>query len=605
MSGLLMLPVALVLAAGFAAGIHLVGAWIVSRLRLEVSDRQAAHLAFGLTAYGLIGLALGAAGWLRWPLLAVLALLPALLAIRRLPAAISSIADTARSSISEGEPGPLTLCLLATGLVYLLAAAVPSFHYDVLVNYIGVPKDYLIQGHTGSLPHNIHSSVSFFLHIAACFLLALGEPIRTGPFLFGAAPVWGAFHLIVIAATVHRGWIVVEALGADSRTARHAVTLAALAWLIMPQTLLLALFESAEFLVTYLVVTLTGVLLRQSRRHDILVVALLGGLLVACKPQTALLALAAIGWASVGSRVSRVAVALLSAGVLPAAAQLRNLVEFGGPLFPYVGGDGPAAAAARALLAENSVTLPHSPTELGTRLWDVLTLQGETGISLVLLVALAAGKVRRLRFWVIAALAFGVPIVLSSNAHNVLRWSQPGLVLLLIGAGVNLAALIAGRRAMIWAAAAFCAAGLVMAIRFTTAVVGPTSPPADARAFLARMIPTLETRAELMERPGRVLWMGELYGCYGASKGPIPAPQNGAAIGELIGSRDPDEIRQRLADRGFRWISLCTLHDATGPGSDYWSWLEPDQRRALGELLASLPSERPQDGVTIYDLGSR
>jgi len=605
MDGVLVFLPALVIASCFLASVSEIGRLVVTRLSLEVSDHQAARMASGLSAYALAGIALGVAGWLTWPAMIALAVLPAALGLRRAPAVFHGTASTINTALVElRAAGPVAVCLLGAAVIYLAAASVPSFHYDVLVNYIGVPKDYLIRGDIGALAHNIHSSLSLPLHVIIGFTLALGEPIRGGPFLFGSAPVWGAFHLLVILGVVHRSWIVVKECCPDGSRPDVAAAVGLLWWLAMPQTLLLAVFESAEYLITYLVITVVGVLLRHPRRDDVLVIAALGGLMVAAKPQTAVIAVAAVGLAAVRAAPSRVAIAVFAGSLLPALASLRNLMAFGDLRFPYAGGHEPAASAAAALLAENSVALPGSLPELASRLSNLLTLQPETGISLIPLVALVALRVRRPRFWLIAIPAFAVPVVLSSNPHNVLRWSQPGLLLLMLAAAVNLARVLGRIRSARWAAAVFISAALVMAVRFTIGIIGPPLPAvAGHRAFLTRMIPSVESRAELMNRPGGVLWLGELYGYYGASKGPIPAPQNGAVIDELIGRGTADEIRRHLRDRGVRWISLNTLHPATAPGSAYWGWMDPERRRALGELLAALPSEHPMDGVVIYDLG--
>ncbi len=389
-------------------------------------------------------------------------------------------------------------------MTYLAVAVAPSFHYDLLVNYLAVPKDYLIQGGIAGLPHNIHSSLSLILHVVIGFPLALSELLNRTDFLFGAAPVWGALHLIVIVATGRRLQLLAEALVADREIGRQAGWTALMLWLTMPQTLLLALLENAEFLTTYLAIAIAGVALSGRRRDDPLIVGALCGLMIASKPQTAAFAVAALiislapRWRSWRSLATLAATALL-----PAAAMLRNAVVYGGFLFPYRSGPGIDGDAARALLAENAVSLPTTVAAFAGRIWHVVTLQPEVGVTLPIIVLVLLGRVRNARFWMLAAIAVLTPIATSANAPNTLRWVQPGLVLLLLAAAVNLVAAAPRRSPVRWATAAFLIASLALSVVFVVRTTGPFPHLLmTEEEFLADRIPTFEVRRGLMGRPG-------------------------------------------------------------------------------------------------------
>jgi hypothetical protein len=394
-------------------------------------------------------------------------------------------------------------------------------------------------------------------------------------------------------------------LAPDAQQAAIATSAALVLWLAMPQTLLLGVLENAEFLTTYLGLNIALLTLTATRRDDVLIIGALSGLMIAAKPQLALFALTALVLVpTTGSRWRRAA-AIALAAALPMTSQFRNLIVFGGFLFPYVGGSGAAAQAAQALLAENAAALPGSLSDMAKRCWRLVTLQPETGISLLALPAILLGPVRRFRFWILTVVATLVPLVLSANTPNTLRWSQLGLVLLFLSAGLGLARVASKTRTVRWAAAAFGLAALWLAVSFTMATLGPigflTSGP---EPVLEVMIPDYVVRRDLVQRPGRVLWMGELYGYYGARKGPIAAPQNGFAHAPLLGSGTPRELQDRLTAEGYRWICFNRRHRATGPESAHWEWLGPAQRQSIADLLSTLPANQPVNGVTVYDLGT-
>jgi hypothetical protein len=488
-------------------------------------------------------------------------------------------------------------------LVYVAAATLPSFHYDLLVNYIGVPKDYLIQGHLGGLDHNVHSAFSMPFHAFIAFALALGEPLTRSPFLFGWAPVWGAMHLVVtvlIGDVIRR---IAIAVTADSSQATMATAAGLILWLAMPQTLLLASLENAEFLTTYLGLLIVLVALTGTRRDDILVIGLLSGLLIAAKPQLVFFAAVALVVAPRIGTWTRSGLALAVAAALPTASQVRNAFIFGGLLFPYAGGTGQVADAARALLAENAATLPRSISDLVHRCWRLIILQPETGFSFAALPAVLAARIANWRFWVLTVVAFLVPVILSANTTNTLRWSQLGIVLLMLACGIGLARISAERMILRWGIPVMAGVGLWLAIRFTISTLGPVGfLMSGPDAVLDVMIPDHGVRTELVRRPDRVLWLGQLYGFYGASKGPIAAPQNGYVHHRLLGTGTADEIRRRLADEGIGRIVFNRRHHATGPGSDHWAWLESDQRQVVVDLLNTLPAAHPVGGVSVYTI---
>ncbi len=607
MNGALILLPASALAFVFVVSLLTVGRWIVVRLRLETSDTSAAHLAAGVTAYTAMGVLLGATESFRWPLLAGLAVAPAFAAAPRLIRSATQKWPTLRNrrpTTLTIEPLEAVLGLLA--VIYVVAAAVPTFHYDLLVNYLGVPKDYLIQGNLGALAHNVHSSLSMPLHAFIAFELSLGELLSGSPFLFGWAPVWGALHLIVIAAIGDLIRRMAVALAPDAQQAAFATPAALVLWLAMPQTLLLAVLENAEFLTTYLGLNIAFLTLTATRRDDVVVVGALSGLMIAAKPQLALFALTALVLVPTNGSWRRKAAGIILAAALPMTTQIRNLMVFGSFLYPYAGGTGAAAQAAQALLLENAAALPGSLTDMTRRCWRLVTLQPETGISLLALSAIFLAPVQRLRFWILTAVATLVPLALSANTPNTLRWSQLGLVLLFLAAGLGLARVASKIRTTRWVAAALGLTAIWFAVSFTVATLGPigflTSGP---EPVLKVMIPDYGVRRDLVQRPGRVLWMGELYGFYGARKGPIAAPQNGFSHGRLLGSGTPSELKDRLTAEGYGWICFNRRHRATGPESAHWEWLGTAQRESIAELLNSLPAIQPVDGVTVYDLEPR
>jgi hypothetical protein len=600
----LLFPVALVVAALFVWSVHTVGRWLAQPLGLEVSDQQAAYLAIGLSAYAVAGILLGAAGLYRWPLLVALAVAPGLTALVRGAAVHRGRAGKLRTALSTLDLGPAWIAAGATAAIYLAAAAAPSFHYDLLVNYLGVPKDYLIQGSIAGLPHNIHSSLSLMLHVLIGYPLALSQLVNRTDFLFGTAAVWGALHLIAIAACGHRLVRLASALTTEGRSARWAGWVALLLWLAMPQTLLLALLENAEFVTTYLAITVAGVTLAATRRDDSLVVGALCGLMVASKPQTAAFAAAAVMIAVLRSRpMARAPAAVAAAVVLPLVAAIRNRIVYGGLLFPYRSGPGVDGDAARALMSENAVSLPAGAGELASRAWEVATLQPESGITLIAAALVLLGRVRRPGLWVLAAIALLTPVITSANTHNSLRWIQPGLLLVLLAALLNLAPVASRRSSVRWATTGFLVASLGLAVGFVVRTTGPFPHLLmTEQRFMATRIPTYEVRTAMMERPGRVLWIGELYGYYGAAKGPIAAPQDSAYFERYLGLRSAAAIRDRLNGDGIAWLSLCRLHRATAPSSGNWSWMTEQDVQTVGTLLSALPAEQPMAGVTVYRL---
>jgi hypothetical protein len=351
-------------------------------------------------------------------------------------------------------------------------------------------------------------------------------------------------------------------------------------WLSMPQTLLMALLESADFLTTYLALAIAGVTVRAKSRDDGLIVGALCGLLVAAKPQLAVFGICAIVIVVSSLPRWRGLPAAAVAALLPALAMLRNLICFGSPLFPYHGGAPHHAEPARALLTENAIAPPDSVALLIDRVWRLATLQPETGITLLAVLLILFARVRSARFWLLSSAALLIPVLSSSHAPTVLRWAQPGLILLLLAAAVNLIELSSSTRAIRWAATGFLMISLWLALNFLANTAGPFTHLTQGRdSFLSSQIPSYTVRHELVRRSGRVLWLGELFGYYGAVKGPIPAPQNGSSLEPILGSGPAEAIRERLRTRGVRWIYLCNLHRVTGPD--------------------------PLGGVTIYDLGGR
>jgi hypothetical protein len=593
------------LALLFWLSVRSVGAALIRGWR-GLEERWAAEAAVGLTTYVLLGLVLGAAHAFRWPVLAAAAVLPGL---GRLVVAVLAVA-TGRGpwATAVGSRAAGTLLTVSLGIVltlHAIAATGPPVTYDLLVNYLAVPTEYLLQGHLGALDHNVFSSLSLPLHILVAYTLALGEPIRTTPFAFGFAPVFG---MLLLGSVLGACWCaarLASRLLPRSDEGPDAARLAALLWLTMPQTLLIMAMGFPDLLLTGIAMILAVVVVVSPRDDRGMAIAggLLAGLLVASKAQMAPYAGMAVLILLARSRPATWPRVLVSAGLLPTVTMVRNALAFGSPLFPHLPGGGPAAAAARRLAAENVLDLTPSPVDAAHHLWRFLTLQPETGITFLALLALLPGRIRDPRIWGLAIIPVVALNAVSGSTYNVLRWTQPAIVLLLLLASANLARLVSGSRITALAVIAALACSAVLAVGFTDRLVGFTdrlTSPAMVRA--SRQVPDIELRARLVQLEGRVLYVGVLHGTYGAANGLIATILDGRVLARWLGADSADEMMARLRADGFRWLAVSRAFDGKMRAAGYWDWQTPEQARQLHYLLTTLPVLDREGGTTVYGL---
>jgi hypothetical protein len=510
---------AVVLGLAFANTVAL-GRAIRCRLNLPCTETAVVDPVLGGTALFTGAIALGAVGLYRWPLLVGLILLPTPLAARRWREGLSSLV--------AWRPGWEHLVIaLPLGLTIAQVLA-PAVHFDLLVNYIGVARDDLLQGHLGAHPHNIHAALSLPLHVLAAFVLALGEPLNRTPFPFGVAPLWG---LVVAVAVTTSLWLMdrVAAVSAEGRAARWSAMLCGAVWLTTPQTLLLAHLQSAEFLITVMALgaTVMALVVRRSpTTGDTLVLGLLAGFLVAAKPQWAVLGTASLMVACWQKPRPPVRPALVGLALAPVVSAVRATIANGHPLFPWVDHGDPAAVA---LKAENAVALVTTPAGFVDRLTELLTLQPESGLVFAVIATGLLGRRQPRNLWILGGLPLVSLVAVTGNTVNALRWVQPALPLLLLASLIGLHHRFPSRRstAVLRGGVGVAAiAGLLLALRFTSVLDALMPQWGMSRAtYLEDRVPHFQTRTEPL--PGRTLMLGEIIGYYGPAEAVFPAPQNG------------------------------------------------------------------------------
>jgi len=595
------------LALLFWFSVRSVGATLIRSWR-RIEERWAAEVALGLTAYVVLGLVLGAVSAFHWQVLAVAAVLPG---VGRLVVAVLGLATGrgpwGETTASRGAGLLLTVALGAALALHAVAATGPPVTYDLLVNYLAVPTEYLIQGNLGALDHNVFSGLSLPLHVLIAYTLALGEPIRTTPFVFGFAPVYG---MVLLGCVVGIFWCVfrlASQLLPRSDEAPDTARIAVLLWLTMPQTLLITAMGFPDLLLTAIAMVLAVVVVSSPRDDQRLGVVggLLAGLLVASKAQMAAFAGIAVLMLLARSRPATWPRVVVSSMLLPLVGMVRNTLAFGNPLFPHLAGDGPAADAARRLAAENVLDLTPSPVDVFAHLWRFLTLQPETGITFVALLAIFPSRARDPRFWGLAVVPVLALNAVSGSTYNVLRWTQPAIVLLLVLAATNLVRSVSRSRVIAMALVAVLVFSAVLAVTFTGRLVGfgdrlTTPPMVRAR----RQVPDIELRARLVQMEGRVLYVGVLHGTYGTGNGLIPTILDGRVLARWLATDDPDEMVTRLQSDGYRWLAVSQAFDSKLRAAGYWDWQTHEQAAAFGRLLSSVPVLDREGGTTVYALPS-
>ncbi len=619
-----MVPAA-VLALLLWSGAHELGRWLLSAARARPSDVWLARQATGVVTLTFVATALAAAGLLRWQLLAAGVLVPASAGLIRFVRAAGAAARSrtwlARRShrpaaAARDAPAlaiqPVWIPLFIPALLAVLLLAdqtlVPVFHYDLLANYLGVAKEYLIAGNSAPLPHNIFSSLSLPLHALFTYPLALGELINRSPFLFGHGEVYAALQvlLLLLAAVPLDRIAIAGSVLPGRRERRLAVALTLLLWVSLPQTPLLVGLHSAEVVTTYLALVAVALALtsKGGSAADGIVTGALGGLLLAAKLQlVTIIAVCALYMAFRGRSRRCLTRFAAAAAVVMLLFQLRNWSAFGNPLFPYLGGSGAAAATARGLLATNAVSYHVTLSRTAANLFRFLTQQPETGITFAALAAAAFGRVRSGWLYAFALTPVLAISAITDNAYNALRWAQVGALLLLLIAAINLAPVVARSPLVRWATAVFLTAALLLAGGFTGGLLGLTRHLYEPRdVYLASEIPSYPVRRALVQEPGRALYLGEISAFYGARNGLLPSPQDHRFLDRYFGTTDPREIGHRLAADRIRWVALNRRTVRLNGDEAPWPGLPPKRAAALRAFLATQIVAATGSGITVYDV---
>jgi hypothetical protein len=573
------------------AGILCLGVFLRSALRLKCSEPLIANAVLGVVGLMLVALMAATLRLYRWPVLIIITLVPVGMApfmARRW--------ERPRWAIGKQGSGPISWL---TGLVTMIAivqASAPVVHFDLLVNYLGVARADLLQGHVGALPHNIHSALSLPLHVLGAFVLALGEPLNRTPFPFGMAPLWSlviGFSLVASVALTVR--LAQSTFPDDADGARWSGWAGAALWLVTPQTLLLAQLQSAEIVLTTLVLALAVTAVTAARSEvagDVVIVGLLGGLVVACKPHLAVLVLVAWLLAIRGRPAFQIVASVAAALLVPCVAMARSGIVFGHPLFPWMG---PADPAAAALMAENSVTLALNPLEIVHRFFLLVTLQPESGALFAVVFLGLLGRRRSTGLWVMGGLQLLALVMVTANTVNTLRWAQPVLPILALVSVEGLRTRFAGeiqRRLFRWGILGVAVGCLGLALSFSQRLTG-LAPQfgLTTEEYLDRTIPRFEARLELATLETRTLVLGEIIGFYTGPGDVIPAPQNG-------------HWAQRALDESQRfdhlWIAPEGLNDLRRQHT--WEWLDEGGLNELRHRVQVENDSRRLPGVILLPI---
>jgi len=603
----LQLIAAVVLAVLFWASVRAVGRVVLRLGGWRTEDEVSAEVAFGLGGYWLCAAALGAVGWLWWPAVAAIGGLPGVvglagwLARRRRHAISAAVGDGARWQRLTWA------ALAAVTVVYALLACAPAVHYDLLVNYLAVPKDYLVSGSATPLPANVFSTLGFGLHALILYPLALSELVDGSVFLFGGAEVVGFANLGAMAVAGAAAVRLASRMSDGAPGAGRAALAAVLLWACMPQNLLVGALELPDPFVTCMALVMTATLVAAARgggAGDALACGVVSGLLVAAKPQAAVPAAVVGLWWLLRLRRDRSSVVFFAGALaawLPSA--IRSWVFLGSPFAPFLGGTGRAEAVGR-LLAENAVDLPSGAAAFGSRLLDLVTLYPEVGLVPLGLIGLVLARPR-----VPVVLAVGiVPVVVlclaSGSTHNALRWLQAPVLLLLVLAGEGAAGLAQRVPVVRALPLVLAAASLGIGVRWVDGTVGAwrglDAPDETVRATVS----AFDLRRRMAGSPtDRVLWIGEVQGYWGARNGTFPTVRDGAYVGRILRSEDPVAS---LREQGFTALVRTRGREWMLEEQGFWRDVGPspvEARRAVDGLLAGLPvRESSEDGV-LYDLG--
>jgi hypothetical protein len=603
---ILQLAGAVVLAVVFWLSVRTVGRIVLRVGGWRTDDEASAEVALGLGGYSLCSAALGALGWLWWPVVAVIAVVPGVVgglrwfALRRR----HRIHDTRdREAVWQR----LTwLGLAITVVVYAVLASAPAVHYDLMVNYLAVPKAYLVSGSIAPLPANVFSTLAFGLHSLIVFPLALSELVDFSVFLFGGAEVVGFANLgaMVIAGTaaVRLG----SRVSGGASTAGRAALAAVLLWACMPQNLLVAALELPDPFVTCLAMVMTASLVAATAgggAGDALACGAACGLLVAAKPQAAVPAVVVGLWWLLRLRRDRSAAAFFAGALvtwLPTA--IRGWVWLGSPLYPVLGAGDRAESVGR-LLSENTVDLPSGVAAFGARVVDLMTLYPEVGLVPVGLVGLLLVRPRAPVVLAVGLVPVVVLCLVSGSMHNVLRWLQAPVLLLLVLAGEGAAAVAQRVPVVRGVPLVLAAASLGIGVWWVDGTVGAWRGLRDPAATVRATVSAHDLRQQAAGWDSdRILWIGEVQGYWGARNGTFPTVRDGAYLGRILASPDPVQAMQA---QGFTAVIRTRGREGILEEQGFWQDVGPNPvaaRDAVEALLERLRvRERTRDGV-VYEL---
>ncbi len=592
--------------AVFAVGVRRVGGVLARAIRVEERG-GGLHLLLGLAAYILVGEGLGAAGLLRWPLLASLALLPGSLS------AAGVLARWIRSpSWFVLRPPPVRamvgVCIAAVALPFIINALTPPTHYDLLANYLAVAKEDLLQGGITPLEHNVYSSQSLALHVLLAYLLSLAELVRGGPFMCGGAMTVPAFGFLALLLIVRSLAVLARRLVPAGADPRPVAVLASLLFLGFPQTQILASLHSCDLVTTALALMLVAELL-DIGWWDVRTSVALGiaaGLLVAAKPQLAeLAAVAAIVIALRARRLAAVAAFALAALAVVAPALGRNAAAYGSALFPYMTAGSPHDAAARLWLAENGYLGGATLRAFAANLAHLFTLQPETGISFAVLPLLALRRAWRLELTLFALVPLFALAVLSGSTYHALRWAQPSVALIFLMVAANWMALAAGRPWGTGIAGGFAVIAFLIGWFHAQAINSTLDVfRTDEATFVGRRLPSYAVRARLVVQARRVLYVKELDAYFGAENGILPSVFDDDYYARFFRADTASEIAARLEAAGISHLAVGRAYNGRlGPGLG-WHWLDERHAAVVARFFSSLPVVSEDHEITVYALGS-
>jgi hypothetical protein len=153
----------------------------VSHLWFCASERHVVAIGLGLSAWSLLTLGFGLAGWLSRPLFAGVlisaAVLEAALVWRNRKTAIGLCGVLASTSLMV----PCGVAMVPFAVLAALGSMLPPFDFDVKEYHLGGPKEWFLDGRVHFLPHNVYTSFPFLTE-----MLSLSAMVLRGDWFRGA-----------------------------------------------------------------------------------------------------------------------------------------------------------------------------------------------------------------------------------------------------------------------------------------------------------------------------------------------------------------------------------------------------------------------------------